>query len=302
MSPRSSFVIDPDAALAAPVGRSPSQMALRRFMKNRRALVCFFLLSLIGGATLLVPWVTPHDYRDQDWDYTGGEPNGKYWMGTDTLGRDLMSRVFLGGRISFAVGFLATAVSVVIGILYGSLSAFLGGRADNLMMRFVDVLYGLPYMLIIIIVMAFLRTKDIVIVFCVLGLFGWLTMARIVRGQVLSLREREFVEAARALGAGTWHIIFKHMIPNIMGPVIVYTTLSVPAMILSESFISFLGLGISEPETSWGMLISEGAQALGGDKSYWWLTTFPGACLAITLFCLNSIGDGLRDSFDVQQR
>ncbi len=287
---------------AAPVSRSPSQLALRRFMKNRKALVSFFLLALVGGATLIVPWVTPHDYREQDWDYTSGEPNGKYWMGTDTLGRDLMSRVFLGGRISFAVGFMATSVSVLIGIFYGAISAFLGGRTDNLMMRFVDVLYGLPYMLIIIIVMAFLKTRDIVIVFIVLGLFGWLTMARIVRGQVLSLREREFVEAARGLGAGTWHIIVRHMIPNILGPVIVYTTLSVPAMILSESFISFLGLGISEPETSWGMLISEGAQSLGGDKSYWWLTTFPGACLAVTLFCLNSIGDGLRDAFDVQQR
>jgi oligopeptide transport system permease protein len=197
---------------------------------------------------------------------------------------------------------MATTVSVIIGIFYGAISAFLGGRTDNLMMRFVDVLYGLPYMLVIIIVMALLKSRDIVIVFCVLGLVGWLTMARIVRGQVLSLREREFVEAARALGAGTFHIIVRHMIPNILGPVIVYTTLSVPAMILSESLISFLGLGISEPETSWGMLISEGAQSLGGETSHWWLTLFPGACLAVTLFCLNAIGDGLRDAFDVQQR
>lgn len=287
---------------AAPVSRSPLQMAMRRFVKNRRALACMGLLAIVGFATLLVPVFSPHDFREQDWDYVMKEPNGKYWFGTDSLGRDLMTRAFLGGRISFAVGFLATTVSVFIGVLYGATAAFLGGRTDALMMRFVDVLYGLPTMLIVIIVMAFLETRSILIIFVVLGMFGWMTMSRIVRGQVLSLREREFVEAARALGANPWQIIVRHMIPNVMGPVIIYSTLSVPTMILSESFLSFLGLGISEPETSWGVLISEGAAALGSEKSFWWLTSFPGVCLAITLFCLNSIGDGLRDAFDVQQR
>jgi oligopeptide transport system permease protein len=278
--------------------RSPGRMAMRRFFKNRRAVLCILILLVVGLATLIVPWVTAHDYRESDWDYTYGKPNGKYWFGTDALGRDLMVRVFLGGRISFAIGFLATAVSVIIGVAYGATSAFAGGKIDALMMRFVDILYGLPYMLVVIIIMSLTQSKSVLIVFLVLGLFGWLTISRIVRGQVLSLREREFVEAARALGVSTPAIIWRHMVPNILGPVIVYTTLAIPSVMLAESFLSFLGLGVSEPETSWGVLISEGQQAL----ERWWFVTFPGAALAVTLFCLNSIGDGLRDAYDVQQR
>ena len=289
-------------AVPAPVSRSPGRMALRRFFRNRRALASAGLLVLIGLATLAVPWISPLDYRDQDFDYTLGKPSGKYWMGTDALGRDLLVRLFLGGRISFAVGLLATTVSVFIGVLYGSVSASSGGKVDQGMMRLVDVLYGLPTMLIIIIVMAFLRSRSVVTVFVVIGLFGWLTLARIVRGQVLSVKELAFVEAARALGVTAGPIIWRHLIPNILGPVIVYATLSVPAAMLSESFLSFLGLGVSEPETSWGVLISEGANTLGTEKNYWWMVSFPGAALAATLYCLNSIGDGLRDAFDVQQR
>jgi oligopeptide transport system permease protein len=282
--------------------RSPGRMALRRFLRNPRAVICGALLLLLAAATLVVPWVSPHDYREQDFDYTYGAPNGKYWMGSDALGRDLFTRLYLGGRVSFMVGFLATTVSVLIGVFYGSISAFQGGRTDQLMMRFVDILYSMPTMLIIIIVMAFLESRSVVHVFVVLGVFGWLTMARIVRGQILSLKEREFVEAARALGARPLPIILRHMIPNILGPVIVYASLSVPAAMLAESFISFLGLGISEPETSWGVLIKEGADALSPEKSNWWLVTFPGAALAVTLYCLNAVGDGLRDAVDVQQK
>jgi len=282
--------------------RSPGRMALRRFLKNPRAVVCAALLLLLATATLVVPWISPHDYRDQDFDYTYGKPNGKHWMGSDALGRDLLTRLYLGGRVSFAVGFMATTVSVIIGVLYGSISAFQGGRTDAFMMRVVDVLYSLPTMLVIIIVMAFLESRSVIHVFLVLGFFGWLTMARIVRGQVLSLKEREYVEAARALGARPLPIILRHMIPNILGPVIVYASLSVPSAMLAESFISFLGLGISEPETSWGVLINEGANALSPEKSNWWLVTFPGAALALTLYCLNAVGDGLRDAVDVQQK
>lgn len=289
---------DPLETLAAVESRSPGRMAMRRFFKNRRAVICIILLALIGGATLVVPWVTRHDYRESDWEYTYGKPNAKYWMGTDALGRDLMVRVFLGGRISFAIGFLATAVSVFIGVAYGATSAFAGGRIDALMMRFVDILYGMPYMLVVIIIMSLTESKSVLIVFFVLGVFSWMTISRIVRGQVLSLREREFVEAARALGVGAPAIIWRHMIPNILGPVIVYTTLAIPSVMLAESFLSFIGLGVSEPETSWGVLISEGQQAI----ERWWFVVFPGAALAITLFCLNSIGDGLRDAFDVQQK
>src|SRR5204863_7068326 len=182
--------------------------------------------------------------------------NAKYWMGTDSLGRDLLGRLFLGGRISFMVGLLATTVSVAIGVAYGSLSAFLGGKIDQLLMRFVDVLYGMPTMLIVIIVMAFVRSRSVFWVFLVIGLFGWLTLARIVRGQILTVKELAFVEAARGLGVTAGPIIWRHMIPNILGPIIVYSTLSVPAAMLAEAFLSFLGLGISEPETSWGVLIS----------------------------------------------
>jgi oligopeptide transport system permease protein len=281
--------------------RSPWQLALRRFRKNRRAYLCFFLLIAMGLLTILVPMITAHDYRTQDYDAVHAPPSGKYWMGTDGNGRDLLVRVFWGGRISFAVGILATLVSVFVGILYGATSAFAGGKVDYGMMRLVDVLYGLPTMFIVIIVMTFVG-RSFIIVFIVLGLFGWLTMARIVRGQVLSLKEREFVEAARAMGAGSWSIIVRHMIPNILGPVIVYATLTIPSVMLQESFLSFLGLGISEPETSWGVLIDEGAKALNPIKNLSWLVAFPGACLATTLFCLNAVGDGLRDAFDVQQR
>ena len=286
----------------APASRSPGRMAMRRFFKNRRAVIAAAILGLVGLATLVVPWISPHDYRDQDFDAVFAKPGGAYLLGTDALGRDLCVRLFLGGRISFAVGLLATTVAVAIGVFYGSVSAFFGGRIDQLMMRFVDVLYGMPTMIIIIIVMAFVRSRSVFWVFLIIGLFGWLTLARIVRGQILSVKELAFVEAARGLGVTAGPIIWRHMIPNILGPVIVYSTLSVPSAILSESFLSFLGLGISEPETSWGVLISEGANALGTEKTYWWLVTFPGAALAITLFCLNAIGDGLRDAFDVQQR
>ncbi len=310
----------------APESRSPLQLAMRRFRKNARALICLILLALTGAATLAVPWISRHDYRFQDLDNAYRAPgpgerakvdesglavydeNGEvvkekvyYVMGTDGNGRDLMARVFMGGRISFAVGILATFVSVLVGICYGATSAFLGGRTDTLLMRIVDVMYGLPHMMVVIIVMTF-AGRSFVVVFLVLGFFGWLTMARIVRGQILSLKEREFVEAARALGTGAASIIFRHLIPNVLGPVIVYTTLSIPAVILQESFLSFLGLGISEPQTSWGVLINEGTVAVNNVKNLSWLVAFPGACLAITLFCLNSVGDGLRDAFDVQQR
>jgi oligopeptide transport system permease protein len=288
----------PDAAWKS---RSPGQLAARRFFKNRRATFCLWLFIAVGLAAILVPILSPHDYREQDLTRSKEAPSGKYWMGTDQNGRDLMVRSFYGGRVSFAVGLLATFVSIVIGMGYGSISGFLGGKIDLLMMRFVDVLYGLPHMFIVIIVMVIFG-RSFYIVFFVLGCFSWMTMSRIVRGQVLSLKEKEFVEAARGMGAATPGIIWRHMIPNIVGPVIVYATLTVPSVMLQESFLSFLGLGISEPETSWGVLINEGANALNSLRIYWWLVVFPGALLAMTLFCLNSIGDGLRDAFDVQQR
>ena len=282
-------------------GRSPTQLALRRFSKNQRAIVSFWLLVALGLSTLAVPLVSPHDFRTQKLELHKRAPDATYWMGTDPNGRDLMVRTFMGGRISFAVGILATAISLAIGVAFGATAGFLGGRTDTVMMRFVDVLYGLPTMFLVIIVMAVLG-RSFLVVFMVLGCFSWMTMSRIVRGQVLSLKEKEFVEAARALGVTTPAIIFRHMVPNILGPVIVYSTLTVPSVMLQEAFLSFLGLGISEPATSWGLLISDGASALNPLRVYWWLVLFPGTLLAVTLFCLNAVGDGLRDAFDVQQK
>jgi oligopeptide transport system permease protein len=275
------------------------QMALRRFLKNRRALVCLCLVVLIGVLTVLVPLVSAHSFRAQDYDHVREAPSGKFWFGTDSVGRDLMVRTFKGGQVSFAVGLLATAVAVLIGVAYGATAGTLGGKVDLLMMRAVDVLYGLPYMLIVMIAITLFESRTFLLVFLVLGAFSWLTMSRIVRGQVLGLREREFVEAARALGAGTPSIIWRHMIPNLVGPVVVYTTLTIPAVMLSEAFLSFLGLGISEPQTSWGLLISEGAKGISSEGVYWWLILFPGALFAATLYGLNAVGDGIRDAFDV---
>ena len=286
---------------AAVESRSPSQLALRRFRKNRRAVVCFWLLLAVGIATIAVPLLSPHDYRTQRLPDQKQSPSSSYWYGTDGNGRDLMVRSYYGGRISFAVGLLATFVSVLIGVAYGSTAGFLGGKADTIMMRFVDVLYGLPHMFLVIIAMVVFG-RTFLIVFVILGCFSWMTMSRIVRGQVLSLREKEYVEAARAMGVTTPSILLRHIVPNILGPVIVYATLTVPSVMLQESFLSFLGLGISEPQTSWGVLINEGANALNPIRIYWWLVVFPGSLLAVTLFCLNSVGDGLRDAFDVQQR
>lgn len=280
---------------------SPTQLALHRFTKNRRAMACFWIMLTLGISTLAVPLLSPHDYRTQKLELQKKPPNSTYWMGTDPNGRDLMVRTFMGGRVSFAVGLLATGISLLIGVAYGAVAGFLSGKVDAWLMRFVDVLYGLPHMFLVIIVMSILG-RNFLVVFMVLGCFSWMTMSRIVRGQVLSLKEKEFVEAARALGVSTPAIIARHMIPNILGPVIVYSTLTVPSVMLQEAFLSYLGLGISEPQTSWGLLISDGAGSLNPIRVYWWLVVFPGSLLALTLFCLNAVGDGLRDAFDVQQK
>ena len=282
-------------------GRSPTQLALRRFRRNPRAAVSLAILLVLGLSTMLVPWFSPHDFRRQVLEESKKGPTSTYWMGTDVNGRDLMVRSFLGGRVSFAVGLLATSVSLLIGVAWGAIAGFAGGRTDDWMMRFVDVLYGLPHMFIVIIAMA-LFGRSFLVVFLVLGAFSWMTTSRIVRGQIVGLREKEFVEAARALGAPSSRIVLKHMIPNVVGPVVVYATLTVPSVMLQEAFLSFLGLGLSEPFTSWGVLINEGANLLNPARIYWWLIVFPGSLFAATLFCLNSVGDGLRDAFDVQQR
>ncbi len=211
-----------------------------------------------------------------------------------------MVRCFIGGRISFAVGFLATGVAFLIGVAWGAVAGYFGGTVDMVMMRIVDILYGLPYMMLVIIAISIFQSRSFLLVFLVLGLFSWKTMSRIVRGEVLSLKESEFVQAGNALGAGTFRLLFYHVIPNLLGPVIVYATLTVPRVMLSEAFLSFLGLGISEPMTSWGKLISQGADSMSGSNIPWWLIVFPGLLFSLTLYCLNTVGDGLRDAFDAR--
>ena len=258
--------------------------------------VAFVALLLVVAA--FVPWLAPYGFDAQDVQLAYLHPAAHHWFGTDALGRDLLARVLVGGRTSLLVGIAATAVSVGIGTLYGALAGFYGGRVDELLMRIVDFLYGVPYMFLVILIMLLFedtRRGDPLPVFLALGLVQWLTMARIVRAQVLALREREFVLAARVAGAGDARILWRHLLPNALGPVVVYATLTVPAVILLESFLSFLGLGVA---LSWGELVAEGVSVLNPIRSYWWLLVFPSGFLAATLLALNFLGDGLRDALD----
>jgi oligopeptide transport system permease protein len=282
-------------------GRSLWQDALRRLLRNKAAVASMILLFCIILLALFAPLLSPWAFDDPDWGYDfPGPPNSElnHPFGTDGNGRDLFVRTLYGARISLMVGILATTVSLLIGVTYGATAGFIGGRVDNLMMRFVDILYSLPFMFFVILLMVFFG-RNIFLIFVALGAVEWLTMARIVRGQTLSLKKKEFIEAAHATGVPTRKIISRHIIPNVLGPVIVYMTLTIPQVILTESFLSFLGLGVQEPLTSWGVLISEGAKQM---ESAPWLLTFPAVFLAVTLFCFNFIGDGLRDALDPKDR
>jgi oligopeptide transport system permease protein len=277
-------------------GRTLWSDAWRRLLRNRAAAAAALLLGLIVLACLLGPALLPFAPDEIFWEAIQAPPDFEagHYFGTDANGRDLLARMLQGGRVSLAVGLAATLVSLVIGVAYGAVAGYAGGRADELMMRVVDILYSLPFMFFVILLMVFFG-RNILLIFVAIGAVEWLDMARIVRGQTISLKRREFVEAARALGAGGFAILRRHVIPNTLGPVIVYATLTVPKVILLESFLSFLGLGVQEPMTSWGVLISEGAPTMEFAP---WLLVFPAAFLAATLFCLNFIGDGLRDALD----
>ncbi len=256
-------------------------------------------LVAVGLLAGVAPWIPGlGDPTAQDLSLGASAPSAAHWFGTDELGRDTFARVIYGGRISLLVGLVGTLVSLVIGVGYGAIAGYRGGALDEAMMRVVDVLYSLPYIFLVILLLVFF-SRSILMLFVALGLVQWLTMARIVRGQVLSLKHQTFVEAARALGARDRQIIFRHIVPNTLGPVIVYTTLTVPAIILQEAFLSFLGLGVQPPDASWGTLVSEGARLLA---LFPWLVVFPGIALSLTLFCFNYLGDGLRDALDPQDR
>jgi oligopeptide transport system permease protein len=289
------------------VGRSLWQDAVRRLLRNRAALVSAVFLVLLVLACAVVPEFMDHNKQQTDAKF---QPPGHsritgrfHPFGTDELGRDLFARCFYGGRISLLIGVVATLVSVLVGTVYGAISGYAGGWIDSLMMRIVDVLYGVPYMLIVLLIMAAVAERGLVPLFGALALFQWLTTARIVRGQVLTFKNREFVQAARTVGASGSRIVFRHLLPNTMGPVIVYSTLMVPAVILQEAFLSYLGLGVQDPpHTSWGLLAADGARAINPLETYWWLLTFPALFLASTLLALNFLGDGLRDAFDPKGR
>ena len=270
--------------------------ALGRLYKNKPAAFSALVLCLMVLAALITPWIAPYDYEVQNLDLGATPPSGTHWLGTDIFGRDLLTQILYGGRISLAVGFVATAVALVIGVSWGAIAGYFGGRVDSIMMRFVDIVYALPFMIFIILLMVVFG-RNIVLLFVAIGAVEWLTMARIMRTQVQNLKQQEFVEAAVSLGLPPSSIIFKHILPNAIGPIIVYTTLTIPSVMLLEAFLSFLGLGIQPPQTSWGLLISYGSETM---EEYPWLLIFPGLALTITLFSLNFLGDGLRDALDVR--
>ena len=270
--------------------------ALGRLYKNKPAAFSALVLCLMVLAALITPWIAPYDYEVQNLDLGATPPSVAHWLGTDIFGRDLLTQILYGGRISLAVGFVATAVALVIGVSWGAIAGYFGGRVDSIMMRFVDIVYALPFMIFIILLMVVFG-RNIVLLFVAIGAVEWLTMARIMRTQVQNLKQQEFVEAAVSLGLPPSSIIFKHILPNAIGPIIVYTTLTIPSVMLLEAFLSFLGLGIQPPQTSWGLLISYGSETM---EEYPWLLIFPGLALTITLFSLNFLGDGLRDALDVR--
>lgn len=277
-------------------GTSLWKDAWHRLAKNKLAVFGGTVLIGLAIACIVGPWLSPYGYEDNNLNNTFSPPSGAHWLGTDQLGRDLLVRLLVGGRISIGVGLCATFVALTIGVVYGAVAGFFGGKIDSLMMRIVDIMYALPFTIFVILLMVFFG-RDIWLLFLAIGAVEWLTMSRIVRGQIMSLKKMEFIEAARSIGLGKRRIIFRHMIPNILGPIIVYTTLTIPAVMLLEAFLSFLGLGVQPPLSSWGVLIKDGAEKM---EEYPWLLMFPGVVFSLTLFSLNFLGDGLRDALDVR--
>jgi len=284
---------------AAVKGRSLWDDSRRRLLANKAAIAGGVVLGLLTLIALLGPLFWPHSYSHQYQDRLGLAPTleNMHWLGTDIFGRDMVARVLVGLQISLAVGFIATFVSLVIGVAWGAIAGFVGGRVDQVMMRLVDVLYAVPFIFFVILVTVVFG-RHIFLIFLAIGAVEWMTMARIVRGQTLALKQKEFVEAARAAGVKPLGIIVRHILPNLLGPVAVYVTLTMPVVILQESFLSFIGLGVNEPLTSLGQLISAGQK----EFAYPWLLMAPAAVMVITLFSLNFIGDGLRDALDPKDR
>ena len=280
----------------AAAGASLWRDAWRRLRKNRLAVLGLGVLCGLIVSALLTPWIAPYAYDAQNLDLGATAPSAAHWLGTDIFGRDLLTQILYGARVSLAVGFIATSVALLIGVTWGAIAGYAGGRTDAVMMRVVDILYALPFMIFIVLLMVVFG-RNLMLLFLAIGAVEWLTMARIMRAQVQSLRRQEFVEAAVSLGLPPGAIIRRHLLPNALGPIIVYTTLTIPSVMLLEAFLSFLGLGVPPPQTSWGLLIAYGAETM---EEYPWLLIYPGLALALTLFSLNFLGDGLRDALDVR--
>ena len=287
-----------DGDVEAIDGTSLWKDAWKRLRKNRMAVASAGLLVLVILFCVAGPWLVPYGFDQQDLAYGARGSTWAHWFGTDQHGRDLLVRTMYGGRISLLVGLCATAVSLTLGVAYGAVSGYFGGRLDAAMMRLVDVLFTIPFMFVVILFLV-LFGRSLVLLFVALGAVSWLTMARIVRGQVLSLKQSEFVEAARASGVRHSGIILRHLVPNALGPIIVYTTLTIPRVMLEEAFLSYLGLGVQPPMAAWGLLVSDGANAM---TFFPHMLLFPGALLTLTLFSLNFLGDGLRDALDPRMR
>ena len=268
--------------------------AWARLSKNTLALLGLITLAFLSVIAFLTPWIAPYGYEEQNLILGASSPSYQHLLGTDIFGRDMLTRIMYGGRTSLLVGFIATSVALVIGVSWGAVAGYVGGKLDAFMMRLVDILYALPFMIFIILLLVVFG-RNLLLLFFAIGAVEWLTMARIVRGQVMTLKKQEFVEAAHSLGLPRHTIIIRHIVPNAIGPIIVFATLTVPNVMLLEAFLSFLGLGIQPPQSSWGLLINYGVETM---EEYPWLLVFPGLALTITLFALNFLGDGLRDALD----
>ena len=277
-------------------GTSLWQDAWWRLRRNTLAVLSACLLLVMALACIAGPWLSPYGYEEQNLLLWAAPPSAIHWLGTDGFGRDLLTRILYGGRISLMVGLIATGVALCIGVTWGAVAGYFGGRIDAVLMRIVDIPYALPFMIFVVLLMVVFG-RNLLLLFFALGAVEWLTMARIMRGQVQALTQQEFVEAALSLGLSQRVIIFRHLVPNALGPLIVYTTLTIPSVMLLEAFISFIGLGIQPPQSSWGSLIADGVETM---EEYPWLLIYPGLALSVTLFALNFLGDGLRDALDVR--
>ncbi len=308
----------PAASATEERAHSPWRDAWLRLRRNRLAVIGGVFVAVLALVCFAVPPFLRYSYQDMDLALGAVPPNAAHWLGTDDAGRDLLARLLYGGRVSLMVGLVASLVALIIGVTYGAIAGYAGGKVDAFLMRVVDILYALPFTIFVILLMVFLKEPmnqldawlrgfswlsrfqgigKIVGLFAAIGAVEWLTMARIVRGQVLTVKKMEYIEAARTLGYSHARIIFRHIVPNVLGPVIVFTTLTIPGVMMLESFLSFLGLGIDDPMSSWGKLIKDGADKM---ESYPWLLVFPGGVFACTLLALNLLGDGLRDALDVR--